>query len=208
MAGVQSGKKLSKRDNPKKRHRHNSATTAEIGSFLSVWQQWRWLGKCTHRPGMKGRSRKLFYRAIQRGSETVEIGECVVLISSSHDLKFIGRIISLWESWDGGMYVRVKWFYHPEVTKGGKRLLETKRALYQSSHEDENDVQTISHKCDIMSYTDYQHYLQSSGGRPLTKQSPSLSSPSLSVRDVYYLAGTYDPITHQLAFEKDVKLAY
>jgi len=44
-----------------------------LSAFLSVWQQWRWLGNYTQRPGMKGRARKLYYKAIQRGNETLRV---------------------------------------------------------------------------------------------------------------------------------------
>ena len=42
-------------------------------AFLSISQQWRWLGDCTQRPGLKGRARKLHYKAIQRGNETLRV---------------------------------------------------------------------------------------------------------------------------------------
>jgi len=42
-------------------------------AFLSVDQQWRWLGDYTQRPGLKGRARKLYYKAIQRGNETLRV---------------------------------------------------------------------------------------------------------------------------------------
>jgi len=56
----------------------------------------------------------------------VKIGDAAVFISSSRNVTYVGRIISLWETWDASMYVRVKWFYHPHETKGTNRLLETK----------------------------------------------------------------------------------
>ena len=46
------------------------------------------------------------------------------------NLPYVGRIESLWESWGGQMVVKVKWFYHPEETKGGKRLQNMKVFLY------------------------------------------------------------------------------
>jgi len=49
-----------------------------------------------------------------------------VFISAARNVTYIGRIISLWETWDSSMYVRVKWYYHPQEAKGGNRLLETK----------------------------------------------------------------------------------
>lgn len=33
----------------------------------------------------------------------------------------------MWQSWGGNMVVKVKWFYHPQETKGlGRRLTEPK----------------------------------------------------------------------------------
>ena len=74
---------------------------------------------------MKGKARKLFYKAIVRGKETLRIGDCAVFLSAGRpNLPYIGRIESMWESWGSNMVVRVKWFYHPEETSPGKRLHE------------------------------------------------------------------------------------
>lgn len=45
-------------------------------------------------------------------------------------LPYIGRIDSMWESWGGQMTVKVKWFYHPEETRGGKKLQDMKVYFY------------------------------------------------------------------------------
>lgn len=62
------------------------------------------------------------------------------------------------------------------------------RALFQSPHFDENDVQTISHKCEVISYTDYRRG----------------NFDKLDSSDVYYLAGTYEPTIGLLKFEQDI----
>ena len=53
--------------------------------------------------------------------------------------------------------VQVRWFYHPaevEDTAGGRGRIQdlevTSNALFSSSHEDQNDVQTISHRCSLL----------------------------------------------------------
>lgn len=77
---------------------------------------------CNQRRGLKGKARKLFYKAIVRGKDTIRVGDCAVFLSSGRPhLPYIGRIESLWESWASNMVVKVKWFYHPEETKLGKR---------------------------------------------------------------------------------------
>lgn len=152
-------------------------------------QWWRWHGKSTKRPGMKGKAKKEFYREIIRGREAIKVGDCAVFVSTGRPhLPYIGRIDSMWESWGGQMTVKVKWFYHPEETRGGKKLQDMKRALFQSPHFDENDVQTISHKCEVISYTDYRRG----------------DFEKLGSSDVYYLAGTYEPTIGLLKFEPDI----
>lgn len=65
-------------------------------------------------------------------------------------------------------------------------------ALYQSCHEDENDVQTISHKCQVVSREEYERLTR--GQRPN------------SIPDLYYLAGTYDPTSGQLVTTEGVSI--
>ncbi|XP_008058626.1 trinucleotide repeat-containing gene 18 protein-like [Carlito syrichta] len=134
------------------------------------------------RRGMKGKARKLFYKAIVRGKEMIRIGDCAVFLSAGRpNLPYIGRIQSMWESWGNNMVVRVKWFYHPEETSPGKQFHEGQRALYQSSHVDENDVQTVSHKCLVVGLDQYEQMLK-------TKKYQDSEG-------LYYLAGTYEPTT-------------
>lgn len=61
------------------------------------------------------------------------------------------------------------------------RLCPCQRALYQSSHSDENDVQTVSHKCLVVSVEEYEQ---------MTHTRRYADS-----EDLYYLAGTYEPTT-------------
>ncbi|XP_057571837.1 BAH and coiled-coil domain-containing protein 1 isoform X6 [Hippopotamus amphibius kiboko] len=157
----------------------------KISGFLPARQLWKWSGNPTQRRGMKGKARKLFYKAIVRGKETLRTGDCAVFLSAGRpNLPYIGRIESMWESWGSNMVVKVKWFYHPEETKLGKRQSDGKNALYQSCHEDENDVQTISHKCQVVGREQYEQMTR--------------SRKYQDRRDLYYLAGTYDPTTGRL----------
>ncbi|XP_053367819.1 BAH and coiled-coil domain-containing protein 1 isoform X2 [Clarias gariepinus] len=163
-------------------------------AFVPARQLWRWSGNPTQRRGLKGKARKLFYKAIVRGKDIIRVGDCAVFLSSGRPhLPYIGRIESLWESWASNMVVKVKWFYHPEETKLGKRHRDGKHALYQSCHEDENDVQTISHKCQVVSRAEYEHLSR-------------LRKPNSNSQDLYYLAGTYDPTSGQLVTAEGVSI--
>ncbi|XP_068610506.1 BAH and coiled-coil domain-containing protein 1 [Brachionichthys hirsutus] len=170
-----------------KRQRMSSPEPLSITApNLSGRQLWKWSGNPTQRRGLKGKARKLFYKAIVRGKETVRVGDCAVFLSPGRpQLPYVGRVASLWESWSSSMVVRVKWFYHPEETRLGKRHRDGKNALYQSSHEDENDVQTISHRCQVISKTEHDH---------VTSERKSGNT----IDDLFYLAGTYEPTTGQL----------
>ncbi|KAE8283240.1 BAH and coiled-coil domain-containing protein 1 [Larimichthys crocea] len=166
----------------------------KMSAFLAGRQMWRWSGNPTQRRGLKGKARKLFYKAIVRGRDTVRVGDCAVFLSAGRpNLPYVGRIENFWESWTSNMVVKVKWFYHPEETKLGKRHRDGKHALYQSCHEDENDVQTISHKCQVVSREEYECLTRN--------QKPNSTSP-----DLYYLAGTYDPTTGQLVTAEGVSI--
>lgn len=174
----------SKEATPPKRQRMSSPESLSNISSVSGRQLWRWSGNPTQRRGLKGKARKLFYKAIVRGKEMVRVGDCAVFLSPGRpQLPYVGRVESLWESWSSSMVVRVKWFYHPEETRLGKRHRDGKNALYQSSHEDENDVQTISHRCQVLSRIDYDYLTRDN--KPATN-------------DLFYLAGTYEPTTGQL----------
>ncbi|XP_064179531.1 LOW QUALITY PROTEIN: BAH and coiled-coil domain-containing protein 1 [Anguilla rostrata] len=174
------------RDPARRQRQLPGDTLPKAGPYPSTHQLWKWSGNPTQRRGMKGKARKLFYKAVVRGRDTVCVGDCAVFLSAGRPhLPYVGRIESMWQSWASNMVVKVKWFYHPEETKMGKRPRDGKHALYQSSHEDENDVQTISHRCQVVSRAEYEYL---SRGRKLPH----------SAQDLYYLAGTYDPASGQL----------
>ena len=46
--------------------------------------------------------------------------------TKSNNLPYVGRIETLWEGCSANMVVRVKWFYHPEETKPGRRPTDGK----------------------------------------------------------------------------------
>ncbi|XP_046399706.1 mucin-12 [Ischnura elegans] len=190
----------------KQRDRQPSVESrSKMAAFLPARQLWRWSGRGFKRPGAKGRGKKEFYKSIQRGKETIKVGDCAVFLSTGRpDRPYIGSIESMWESWGGNMVVRVKWFYHPEETKGGPSLeaLKFPGALFQSPHIDENDVQTISHKCEVLAFGDYRKRMGDGGTGD--EMEPSRYASVYDNNDVYYLAGHYDPTNAVLTMEADI----
>ena len=85
---------------------------------------WQWVDgdEGYRRPGSKGKAKKLFHRAIQRGGgadsdppDVINVGDCAVFLSAARvDRPYIGRVELLWETHNGNMMTKVKWFYHPQ----------------------------------------------------------------------------------------------
>ncbi|XP_052750380.1 protein winged eye isoform X2 [Galleria mellonella] len=170
---------------------------SKMAAFLPGGALWRWLG-AAYRRTARPRHRKLFYRAIQRGEETLHVGDAAVFLSTGRpDRPYIGRIVALWEA-RGAMAVRVKWFYHPEETTGCPEPLHYPGGLFESPHTDENDVQTISHKCEVLPLAQYKERMG---------DDPVKYSTVYDNNDVYYLAGHYDPTQQTLRLEPDIPFA-
>ncbi|KAI8436327.1 hypothetical protein MSG28_004364 [Choristoneura fumiferana] len=75
---------------------------------------------------------------------------------------------------------------------------ETSGGLFESPHTDENDVQTISHKCEVLPLAQYQERMG---------DDPARYSSVYDNNDVYYLAGHYDPTQQTLKMEPDIPFA-
>jgi hypothetical protein len=168
---------------------------SKMSAFLPARQLWSWSGKGYKRPRAKGRSRKQFYKTIQRGKETITVGDSAVFLSTGRpDRPYIGKIEAMWEIC-GTMVVKVKWFYHPEETTGCPLTLKYPGALFESPHVDENDVQTISHKCEVLPLEEYIERLG---------DDPQRYATIYDNNDIYYLAGYYDPTTTSLKIEPNI----
>ncbi|XP_063362373.1 protein winged eye [Cydia amplana] len=171
------------------------AGVSKMAAFLPGAALWRWRG-APYRRTARPRHRKLFYRAIARGEEILNVGEAAVFLSTGRpDRPYIGRIEALWEA-RGAMAVRVRWFYHPEETTGCQPL-HYPGGLFESPHTDENDVQTISHKCEVLPLAQYQARMG---------DDPARYSSVYDNNDVYYLAGHYDPTQQTLNMEADIPI--
>ena len=69
--------------------------------------------------------------------------------------------------------------------------------LFQSPHTDENDVQTISHKCSVIPMKEY--------SRMMMVNDPVKRRKMYGLQgDAYYLAGSYDPTSCAVSFQTGV----
>ena len=168
---------------------------SSIASFLPPQHSlWSWSD-----PGwrLSSKSRRVFHKSIKAGGgESLQVGDCAVFLSTSRpDRPYIGRIHSMWATTTGNMKVQVRWFYHPAEVEGtavgGGRVedLSVNNGLFASSHSDENDVQTISHKCHVLEFSEY---------------TARLEVGQEDTEDLYYLAGDYDPVVGTINFKPGV----
>ena len=67
-------------------------------------------------------------------------------------------------------------------------LVYLQGALFESSHYDENDVQTISHKCEVVEFPEVEER-RARGAKAEVEE-----------EQVYYLAGQYDPVVGSIVF--------
>ncbi|XP_055548947.1 protein winged eye isoform X3 [Wyeomyia smithii] len=184
-----------KKSTDKLEKRQSTENNSKIAAFLPARQLWAWCGKGYRRS--TGRVKKQFYKSIQRGKETISVGDSAVFLSTGRpDRPYIGHIESMWETSTNNMVVRVKWFYHPEETEGCPNL-KYPGALFQSPHEDENDVQTISHKCEVLSLKEYTTKFGSD---------PKQYSAIYDNNDTYYLAGYYDPTVINIKMQPEIEV--
>ncbi|XP_073996876.1 BAH domain and coiled-coil containing protein winged eye isoform X3 [Rhodnius prolixus] len=175
-----------------------NGSKSKIAAFLPArHEMWDWRG-----PGVKrGRAvghrgpRKTFYKAIQRGSDVIKVGDCAVFVSTGRpDRPFIGQVESLWATKKNSMAVKVSWFYHPEETIGAPDNLPYPGALFKSPHTDSNDVQTISHRCEVISLAEFAK----------KAAEKDFIDTVYENHDTYYLAGHYDPHDTKIEFEPGI----
>ncbi|ERL84437.1 hypothetical protein D910_01869 [Dendroctonus ponderosae] len=125
----------------------------------------------------------------------LSVGDAAVFLSTSKpDRPFIGKIESMFES-SGSMVVRVKWYYHPEETIGGPTNLKYPGALFESNHFDENEVQTISHKCDVVSLAEFKERIG---------DDESAYESVYENNELYYLAGFYQASHRTIVMNRDI----
>merc|ERR1712045_415644 len=163
-----------------------------IASFLLKDQVWKWADKGQRRS--KGR---VYHRVIERKEDKLDIGDSAVFLSTNcPDQPYIGRLESMWETASGTKNVGVRWYYHlaeiecsdAEDKQNIKKIKHPKGALFESNHYDENDVQTISNRCDVQSFG---KYLQPNQDHDTDN-------------DKYYLAGTHNAIEKTVQFATGV----
>lgn len=138
------------------------------------------------------------YSSIRRGNEILRVGDSAELMPRDESiLPFIAKIDRFWATGRGEMRVKTRWYYRLIETEGQPfELKDGDNALFETDHEDDNDVQSIYRATKILTWTDYS---QNHMGH-VNKNNDN--SPK-----IFYLAGYYDPNRRIKHLRSDVKEA-
>ncbi|VVC35716.1 Hypothetical protein CINCED_3A015236 [Cinara cedri] len=186
-------------DEKSKDNDSSEVESSDVPTFLSDQQIWKWSGDSYKRPGRNG-NKKIFYKSISRGDETISIGDCAVFLSSGRpDRPFIGKVDCMWETNLEKMEVKVFWFYHPEETATDfAGDLPYPGALFKSPHNDVNDVQSIMNSCQVVSFQEF---------KTVIEKEPERLEAIYDNNDLFYLAGDYEPVMKTINFSDGVVVA-
>ncbi|KAK9169307.1 hypothetical protein Syun_001447 [Stephania yunnanensis] len=77
--------------------------------------------------------------------------------SAWRDLKlsYVARVEKIEADARGQVKVRVRWYYRPEESIGGRRQFHGSKEVFLSDHYDEQSVDTIDGKCVVHTFKSY-----------------------------------------------------
>ncbi|XP_047312137.1 chromatin remodeling protein EBS-like [Impatiens glandulifera] len=105
------------------------------------------------RPG----SRRVVASYTIRGTnKVVRMGDCVLIRSSENNtLPYVAQIDKIEMDNRNNTDVRVRWYYRPEESIGGRRIFHGCKELFLSDHYDFQSAHTIEGKCTVHSFKNY-----------------------------------------------------
>ncbi|KAG8049690.1 hypothetical protein GUJ93_ZPchr0009g383 [Zizania palustris] len=93
---------------------------------------------------------------IKGTNKVVRVGDCVLMRPSDTDkAPYVARVERLETDGRGSVRVRVRWYYRPEESKGGRRQFHGAKELFLSDHLDTQSAHTIEGKCVVHSFKNY-----------------------------------------------------
>ncbi|CAK9140956.1 unnamed protein product [Ilex paraguariensis] len=83
-------------------------------------------------------------------------GDCVLMKSADMDTApYVARIEKIEADNRNNVKVRVRWYYRPEESMGGRRQFHGTKELFLSDHYDVQSAHTIEGKCVVHSFKNY-----------------------------------------------------
>lgn len=107
----------------------------------------------TSKPG----KRDLDSYTIKGTTKVVQAGDCVTMRPSDSDKPpYVGRIEKIeGDTRNNSVKVKVRWYYRPEESLGGRRQFHGAKELFLSDHFDVQSAHTIEGKCTVHSFKNY-----------------------------------------------------
>ncbi|OMO76899.1 hypothetical protein CCACVL1_15358 [Corchorus capsularis] len=113
------------------------------------------------RPGLSAAKPKpgkkdLDMYTIRGTSKIVRVGDCVLMRpSDTGKPPYVARIEKIEADSRNNVKVRVRWYYRPEESLGGRRQFHGAKELFLSDHYDVQSAHTIEGKCIVHSFKNY-----------------------------------------------------
>lgn len=96
-----------------------------------------------------------FY-TIRGTNKIVRAGDCVLMRSSENEkAPYVARVEKIEADNKGQVKVRVRWYYRPEESVGGRKQFHGVKELFLSDHYDVQSAHTIEGKCIVHSFKNY-----------------------------------------------------
>lgn len=93
---------------------------------------------------------------IKGTNKVVRPGDCVLMRPSDSDKPpYVARVEKLEADHRNNVKVRVRWYYRPEESIGGRRQFHGVKELFLSDHYDMQSAHTIEGKCIVHSFKNY-----------------------------------------------------
>lgn len=83
-------------------------------------------------------------------------GDCVLMRPADSDKPpYVARVEKIEADHRNNVKVRVRWYYRPEESIGGRRQFHGAKELFLSDHYDVQSAHTIEGKCTVHSFKNY-----------------------------------------------------
>lgn len=101
----------------------------------------------------------------------------------------MARIESLWEDASGDKHLEARWYYSPEHTRVGRLRRHHRREVFESTHTDDNSLDTVQCKCAVLSWGEY---------RAWAAQPAAADGGDDEAERTFVCRGTYNTRTHDI----------
>ncbi|KAJ8460139.1 hypothetical protein OPV22_033065 [Ensete ventricosum] len=93
---------------------------------------------------------------IKGTNKSIKPGDCVLMRApDSSNPPYVARVEGIEAGARGGVKVRVRWYYRPEESIGGRRQFHGAKEVFLSDHYDVQSADTIEGKCFVHSFKNY-----------------------------------------------------